>query len=51
MILSLTGSARKAQAWQFDRGTGKWAAFEPGESFSFPLAPGDGEMFKFRREK
>ncbi|MCE9556110.1 MAG: hypothetical protein K8T91_22405 [Planctomycetes bacterium] len=51
MILSLAGDAKKAKAWQFDRPTAKWVAFEPGESFSFPLSPGDAEMFKFERGK
>lgn len=51
MILSLAGDAKKAKAWQFDRPTAKWVAFEPGESFSFPLSPGDAEMFKFVRGK
>jgi len=51
MILSVGGEAKTIQAWQFDRGSAKWAKFEPGVSFSFPLAPGDGEMFRFEREK
>lgn len=39
------------KAWQFDRRVGKWASFETGELFSFPLAPGDGELFRFERPK
>lgn len=51
MVVSLQGDAKKSKAWQFDRPTAKWVAFEPGESFSFPLSPGDAEMFKFERAK
>jgi len=47
MVLALAKAAKPLKAWQFDREEGQWAPFEPGELFSFPLAPGDGEFFKF----
>ncbi|MFW6161815.1 MAG: hypothetical protein ACODAJ_03545 [Planctomycetota bacterium] len=49
MVLGLAKSDAPVKAWQFDREAGQWAPFEPGQRFSFPLAPGDGELFKFRR--
>ena len=52
-VTTVSGAAKgvggQFKAWQFDRRAGKWAAFEPAELFSFPLAPGDGELFKFER--
>lgn len=49
MVVALRKADKPVRAWQFDRRAGKWASFEPGELFSFPLAPGDGELFKFER--
>ena len=41
----------KIKAWQFDKEAGEWVEFRPARLISFPLAPGDGELFKFKRPR
>ena len=47
MVVAL--KQKGVKAWQFDRKAAAWASFEPGQLFSFPLGPGDGELFRFER--
>jgi len=48
MVVELRESKpEKIKAWQFDKEAGEWVEFRPARLLSFPLAPGDGELFKF----